>query len=501
MAINKIDRVVLHDDVKQDIDNKATKQELQNVKAELENTMNEIYQGIVWKPTVPTFDDLRTHYPDAKDGWSATVGDTNITYQYDEETDTWFPTSINALPLATSEIDGLMSQEDKTKLDTIEEGAEKNLTAQETLALIKSVDGVGSGLDADLFQGRKPDTFADKEHNHDGVYYKKSEINLLLNEKAPKSHVHTKEQITDFEHTHLATEIIEDENRRFITDIERTNWNDANNKKHTHSNKTVLDQVTQTSLDAWNTVTNKVDKVEGKGLSDENYTLAEKNKLAGIADGATKNDTDANLKNRANHTGTQPASTISDFSNAVKNTVLVGLSTATNAVITTADTVISALGKLQKQISDNLASLNSHTSNQSNPHQVTKSQVGLGNVQNYGVATQTEAESGASDTKYMTPLKTKQAIDKFKPKKVSELENDKNYVTQTELGNAGYGDMTKGVYDANNNGIVDRAEIADSVDWSNVQNKPNVTDNYIQLGNYRLTYNATNNSLDIEVVA
>lgn len=37
----------------------------------------------------------------------------------------------------------------------------------------------------------------------------------------------------------------------------------------------------------------KVDKVTGKGLSDENYTLAEKNKLAGIASEATKNRADS----------------------------------------------------------------------------------------------------------------------------------------------------------------------------------------------------------------
>lgn len=42
----------------------------------------------------------------------------------------------------------------------------------------------------------------------------------------------------------------------------------------------------------------------------------ERTKLAGVASGATANDTDANLKNRANHTGTQTASTISDFSTA-----------------------------------------------------------------------------------------------------------------------------------------------------------------------------------------
>lgn len=35
-------------------------------------------------------------------------------------------------------------------------------------------------------------------------------------------------------------------------------------------------------------------------------------KLSGIATGATVNDTDANLKNRANHTGTQSADTITD---------------------------------------------------------------------------------------------------------------------------------------------------------------------------------------------
>ena len=47
-------------------------------------------------------------------------------------------------------------------------------------------------------------------------------------------------------------------------------------------------------------------------------TPAEKTKLQGIATGATANDTDANLKNRANHTGTQLASTISDFNSSVQ---------------------------------------------------------------------------------------------------------------------------------------------------------------------------------------
>ena len=59
-------------------------------------------------------------------------------------------------------------------------------------------------------------------------------------------------------------------------------------------------------------IENSVEKIAGKGLSTNDYTTAEKNKLAGIADQATKNDTDANLLNRANHTGTQSADTITN---------------------------------------------------------------------------------------------------------------------------------------------------------------------------------------------
>ena len=45
---------------------------------------------------------------------------------------------------------------------------------------------------------------------------------------------------------------------------------------------------------------------------------------------------------------------------------------------------------------------------------LTKEHVGLGNVKNYGIATQTEAEAGTSNAKYMTPLRVKQAINSAK---------------------------------------------------------------------------------------
>ncbi len=57
------------------------------------------------------------------------------------------------------------------------------------------------------------------------------------------------------------------------------------------------------------------------------------------------------------------------------------------------------------------ATFDTHVNNTKNPHEVTKTQVGLGSVSNYGLATQTEAQNGTINNKYMTPQRTKQAID------------------------------------------------------------------------------------------
>lgn len=48
----------------------------------------------------------------------------------------------------------------------------------------------------------------------------------------------------------------------------------------------------------------------GDGTTYKRYSATEKTKLSGIANNATANDTDANLKNRANHTGSLPLSAL-----------------------------------------------------------------------------------------------------------------------------------------------------------------------------------------------
>ena len=59
---------------------------------------------------------------------------------------------------------------------------------------------------------------------------------------------------------------------------------------HSHINKTVLDGITSTNVDNWN---NKVDKVEGKTLTTNDYTNEEKQTVASLK--ATVGDTSSGL--------------------------------------------------------------------------------------------------------------------------------------------------------------------------------------------------------------
>lgn len=65
----------------------------------------------------------------------------------------------------------------------------------------------------------------------------------------------------------------------------------------------------------------KVDKVPGKQLSTEDFTSALLAKLNDIAVNATANSTDAELRDRATHTGTQPINTIDSLQNELDSKV------------------------------------------------------------------------------------------------------------------------------------------------------------------------------------
>lgn len=120
------------------------------------------------------------------------------------------------------------------------------------------------------------------------------------------------------------------------------------------SNLNTLVGDTAVSTQITNAVANKVDKVSGKGLSTNDYTTAEKNKLSGIDTGANKTIVD----NVLSTTSTNPVQ------NKVVNTAISNLNTLVG------DKSVSS------QISTAIAS------KADTGHTHTKSEVGLGNVDN-----------------------------------------------------------------------------------------------------------------------
>jgi len=95
-----------------------------------------------------------------------------------------------------------------------------------------------------------------------------------------------------------------------------------------------------------------------------------------------------------------------------------------------------------------LEPLNAHKADHSNPHQTTKAQVGLSLVDNYATATQTEAELGALGTRFMTPLRTAQAITTQAIIPLNAHINDKNNPHQTTKAQVGLGNLPNAITDS-----------------------------------------------------
>jgi hypothetical protein len=73
---------------------------------------------------------------------------------------------------------------------------------------------------------------------------------------------------------------------------------------------------------------------------------------------------------------------------------LTGFTNGSDVEITITDTILQAFGKTQTQITTTKNSLTSHTSNTNNPHNVTKTQIGLDNVPNINTTVASNITSG-----------------------------------------------------------------------------------------------------------
>ena len=92
---------------------------------------------------------------------------------------------------ATASAAGLMSAADKAKLDSVATGS-NHVTVDAELSTT-STNPVQNKVIKSALDGK-----SNTGHTHDDRYYTESEINTKLNAKANSSHTHTKAQITDF---------------------------------------------------------------------------------------------------------------------------------------------------------------------------------------------------------------------------------------------------------------------------------------------------------------
>lgn len=87
-------------------------------KSEMDDKLSAIQASSEWKPSVPTYSDIATTYPNPQDGWTVNVNDTNITYRYNGTE--WIAISANAITAVTAVKDGLMTKEMFNKFETLE---------------------------------------------------------------------------------------------------------------------------------------------------------------------------------------------------------------------------------------------------------------------------------------------------------------------------------------------------------------------------------------------
>lgn len=278
-------------------------------KNEVDNKFSALETAIDWKEAVDTYADLTTTYPHPDDGWTVNVKDTDYTYRWDGTS--WIAISANAIPKATQDVDGLLSKEDKinydntyskshthsnkSTLDKITEtlftnwtaaythisNAVKHITETErrnwndanskkhthdnkgvidklTQAMLDKLSGIASGAEVNVQSDWSiTDTNSDSYIKNKPTSmpasdvpawakatvkpsYAWTEIGSKPSTFPPTSHSHTINQISD-----MPTNLSQFTNDKgFLTAIDIDT-----SQNHTHSNKVVLDKISQTMLD------------------------------------------------------------------------------------------------------------------------------------------------------------------------------------------------------------------------------------------------------------
>lgn len=198
--------------------------------SELESAIAELASGLAWKGTYETLEALNEAIPEPKEGYfviitkEPTYENKNTMLIYEAETvNAWQSIGDIFLPgKATTSQDGLMSKEDKTKLDGL-------TTYTLPVATSSSLGGVKQGDNITI--------------SGDGT----------ISTHAPYQHPEN----------HPASIITQDENNRFVTDAEKTKWNQAST-----DSTSALSQISTISQTA-NTAKSTADSALTKATTNE----------------------------------------------------------------------------------------------------------------------------------------------------------------------------------------------------------------------------------------
>lgn len=121
-------------------------------RSEVDNKFSILETAIDWKEAVDSFQNLAEAYPNPEDGWTVNVKDTDYTYRWNGTE--WTAISANSIPIATQELNGLLSKEDKRLYD--EAGSKKhvheNMSAlnQVSQAQLDKLHGIADGAQANV---------------------------------------------------------------------------------------------------------------------------------------------------------------------------------------------------------------------------------------------------------------------------------------------------------------------------------------------------------------
>ena len=279
--------------IKNTINTNKPKWDDKYTKAEVDNKLSSLIMNVTWKDSVATSADLATTYPTPQLGWTVYVSDDGFTYRYDGSS--WIKISSYNLPLATASNDGRMSKEDKSFLDTVKSkwssitshiaDTVKHITSAErtkwntvdnkvnksgdTMTGTLSIKKSGDNATLLTFETERPWSFKQgstgASSTLDLVSSSGDKSFRVLNvDKTKGLEVHTsptKTAVTiDGNKVYHAgdkpklSELTNDAG--FITQAQVDT-----SQNHVHTNKTVLDKITQNSLDNWN------DKLQTKKIT------------------------------------------------------------------------------------------------------------------------------------------------------------------------------------------------------------------------------------------